>query len=902
MKSLVSASRVVVAFLFAVVVIGPRVADAADEKKPEKAKEKITYEKHIKPIFKVKCLGCHNPSKKIGGLDMTSYSAMRVGGSSGEEVEPGDPDSSFLWLLVNHESKPFMPPKSDKLEKPILDLIKAWIEGGALENSGSKFVRKKPKFDFSLKEVPTGKPEVPPMPGRLGLQPVVKTELTTAISALATNPWSSIAAVAGQQQILLYNTQSLQLVGVLPFPEGIPHVLNFSRNGSLLMAGGGRGAYQGRVVVFDVKTGKRLFEVGDETDTILGADISSDQSLIALGSSSKVVRVYSVPDGELVYEIPKKHTDWIYCAAFSPDGVLLATADRAGGIFVWEAETGRPYLTLRAHGGAVNGLSWRADSNILASCGNDSTIRLWEMENGGQVKNWGAHGGGAQSVEFCRDGNLVSCGRDRVTKLWNQGGGQIRAFPAFGDFALQVTYCDETKRVIAGDVTGLVRVWNAADAKPLGELSANPPKIEQRLTTATAALTAKNAENAKAVETAKAAKAATDKVKADLAAAQKNMTDAKARLQTATNTAKTTKPVITKVTAEQQAATKVVAALTPVVPLLKETLAKGQATAAKAAGDKEIAAAVAQIKTLLDKRSVTLTTSQKTATDKAAELKKAQATLAAAETQVKDETAKIATYTKQVADLTAAMKTADQKAAEAQKAAAATTQAVQSAQSDVNRWKEEIVFVGKLTVLSEREAQFDTLELAALEAEDELKQKNAELTKRNAAVTAAQAQAKVSADAVAKSKAAVAQATATHKKYTETATALTAAIPLLNEALKKGQEALSKAPKDKELIAATTALKTLIDKKNVELTNTKKSVTEAATALAKAKQQQTATEKQATAATAAVAAAQKQVADYVPTVKPVEAKSVEARKAADAAKQTVDAAQKDVDQLRAKSA
>ena len=46
-------------------------------------------------------------------------------------------------------------------------------------------------------------------------------------------------------------------MGILPFPEGVPYVLKFSRNGSLLLAGGGRGAYQGKVVVFDVKTGER---------------------------------------------------------------------------------------------------------------------------------------------------------------------------------------------------------------------------------------------------------------------------------------------------------------------------------------------------------------------------------------------------------------------------------------------------------------------------------------------------------------------------------------------------------------------------------------------------------------------------------------------------------------------
>jgi WD40 repeat protein len=50
----------------------------------------------------------------------------------------------------------------------------------------------------------------------------------------------------------------------------------------------------------------------------------------------------------MLYEI-KKHTDWVYAVEYSPDGVLLASADRANGLFVWEADTARQWLDLRGH-------------------------------------------------------------------------------------------------------------------------------------------------------------------------------------------------------------------------------------------------------------------------------------------------------------------------------------------------------------------------------------------------------------------------------------------------------------------------------------------------------------------------------------------------------------------------
>ena len=99
--------------------------------------------------------------------------------------------------------------------------------------------------------------------------------------------------------------------------------------------------------------------VGDELDTVLAADISVDHSLIALGGPKRVVRVYSTQSGALKYEL-REHLEWIYDVQFSPDGVLLATADRNGAIMVWEAFSGRAYLSLKGHGTGMTDLSWRA--------------------------------------------------------------------------------------------------------------------------------------------------------------------------------------------------------------------------------------------------------------------------------------------------------------------------------------------------------------------------------------------------------------------------------------------------------------------------------------------------------------------------------------------------------------
>jgi WD40 repeat protein len=443
------------------------------------AADKITYADHVQAIFREHCFTCHGQDTAKSDLALDSYGAVMRGGASGEVIEAGNVDGSRLWALVSHQEAPEMPPQQPKLADAKLAIIKQWIEGGALENAGATAkMKKKPTIDLAI-SAGSGKPTGPvamPDPAKVPRRPVVVTSRASAVTAIASSPWAPLVAVAGQKQIVLYNSDTAELAGVLPFPEGVAQVLKFSRTGSLLLAGGGRGGKQGLVAVYDVTTGERVFTVGDELDTVLAADINNNHTLIALGGPRRVARVYSAADGALVYEV-KKHTDWITAVEFSPDGVLLATGDRSGGLFVWEADTGREYQGLTGHTGGITDVSWRDDSNLLASSSEDGTVRLWEMQNGSQVKNWGAHGGGTLSVDFTHDGRLASAGRDKTAKVWDANGGQVRAFEAFSDLAMEVTFTHDGARVVAGDWTGEIRLWDVADGKLVAKLVSNPPEL-----------------------------------------------------------------------------------------------------------------------------------------------------------------------------------------------------------------------------------------------------------------------------------------------------------------------------------------------------------------------------------------------------------------------------------------
>ena len=697
-----------------------------------RAEDKVTYDDHIAPIFRQRCGSCHNPTAKKADLDVTNYLKLMQGGASGASISPGDADGSYLFTLVTRQAEPFMPQNADKLPDAEIDLLRRWINGGVLENAGSQAAKPKPKMVMAAQAASGARPEVVPMPPRMVLEPAFHIARSPMARSLATSPWAPLVAVTSQRQVLLYNTNTLELVGVFPFPEGQPNIVRFSRDGRLLLAGGGRPAASGKVVVWDITTGEQVFEVGKELDAVLAADISNDHKLIAIGGPQRRVKVYSTETGELKYEIAK-HTDWVLATEFSPDGVLLATADRNGGLCVWEAATGHEYLTLTGHTAAVNSVSWRADSNVLASASEDATVWLWEMENGTAVKNWNAKTPIA-SMDFTRDGNLVTGGRDGIPRWWNQDGQPIKEAPSIGDMVVSVAFCDETKRVIAASWSGVLQVFKAEDAAAVGSFVTNPPMLDERLAAANAALQQKTAASAPLTEAKQKAEGALKNAEAAFAIAQQKAAELVAKAEPLAAEVNKIGQARTVADAERTTVATTITQNEAARPLVGEALRQVTEALGKLPTDAKLAEVQKQ-----------LTEQQKVMDDGSTSLKTKFAELttvvANADAQLKDMNAQLEGVNKEsaaAAEQVKAMQTVkDQSAkvlADAQTAAAPAEAELVAAQQAVARWTGEIAFRDQMAALQK---ELDAAAKMAAARQAELDQANQQLSAVQSTASAA---------------------------------------------------------------------------------------------------------------------------------------------------------------------
>ncbi|HWB06890.1 MAG TPA: c-type cytochrome domain-containing protein [Verrucomicrobiales bacterium] len=451
-----------------------------------------TYNDDILPVFKNNCTGCHNPDKLKADLDLTTYATTMKGGSSGAAVKAGAPDSSLVYRVTMHLEEPEMPPKKPKLADAQLNLIKEWIAGGALETKGGAPAKSRDAaLAMSLPAADAKLDGPPPMPQNL--PPAANAEVFSRpapVIALAASPRAPLAAVSSHAQVLLYNTETKALIGALPFPERQPNVLHFSRDGSVLLAAGGRGAHSGKAVVFDIKTGQRVAEAGAETsDAILAADLSPDRSLIATGGGDKIIRIYSTKDGKLQRTI-KKHTDWVTALAFSPDGEKLATADRNGGLHLWDPRTGTILYTLAEHQARITSLAWRGDSLILASAGDDGKLILWDTAEGWAAKSMTPADGskkdrpgrktmllkvpGVLSAEFASDGRLAATCRDNAVRVYNGNSNPVAVIKDLPDIPTAAVFTKPSGQLLTGDFRGVLQLWDLQEkqkkAVPAGEL------------------------------------------------------------------------------------------------------------------------------------------------------------------------------------------------------------------------------------------------------------------------------------------------------------------------------------------------------------------------------------------------------------------------------------------------
>src|SRR5437879_2114192 len=93
---------------------------------PAFAQRDPLFKTEILPVLEKNCVGCHGPDRKMAKLDLSTFSGMMEGSSSGPVIAPGKPERSLMWKLIETGQMP----QGGKLTAAEKQLIKSYIQYG----------------------------------------------------------------------------------------------------------------------------------------------------------------------------------------------------------------------------------------------------------------------------------------------------------------------------------------------------------------------------------------------------------------------------------------------------------------------------------------------------------------------------------------------------------------------------------------------------------------------------------------------------------------------------------------------------------------------------------------------------------------------------------------------------
>ena len=193
----------------------------------------VSFSQDIQPLLQRSCQGCHQPSSRQGGLDVTNFENLRTGGQHGATFVTGAPDRSLILAHLTGDREPRMPLGLPPLDASDIELFRNWIASGARDDSSEMATR-----------LAGGEPPVYRQP------PV--------ITALAYSPDGGTLAVSGYREVLLHRDSDSEPDARLVGTADRIQSLGFTADGKTLMAAGGRPASFGEVQFWDVDSGRLL--------------------------------------------------------------------------------------------------------------------------------------------------------------------------------------------------------------------------------------------------------------------------------------------------------------------------------------------------------------------------------------------------------------------------------------------------------------------------------------------------------------------------------------------------------------------------------------------------------------------------------------------------------------------
>jgi WD40 repeat protein len=239
------------------------------------------------------------------------------------------------------------------------------------------------------------------------------------------------------------------------------------------------GSGDGTVGIWDAATGQLRRILQGHNNWPWPVVLSAAGDLLATGDSEGVLRLWSLPGGDLRHECRPGDggRELIYSLAFH--GRSVAASYRDGVVRLWDVETGRQSGEFVGTDGSVFRVAFSPSGELLAVGGVDGGLALWDPVTCRKVRELAGHTGRVYTVAFHPTRPILASGdTDGGLCLWDVETGTLRHAPAEHAAAIYWLAFDPAGDVLAsGDSAGLICLHDTATAELRHRLTAHTGSI-----------------------------------------------------------------------------------------------------------------------------------------------------------------------------------------------------------------------------------------------------------------------------------------------------------------------------------------------------------------------------------------------------------------------------------------